>query len=199
MNLAIGDSGAVASSSSRLALADRHEVRPHLLARHLLGRLDLEPERVAIERERGLEILHGDADVIENGFHHEGPSARVSPSASKLVRRRVRIDLARGDPIHHRRELAWLQHPPLQALHEPLRDELPQPELAALAAAPTAPRSEWLRKRQIASTSSGTPVAARRDGLQNRRPPLVRPRTSAATDSIRSPPRADPRPRDRPC
>ena len=36
---------------------------------HLLGRLDLEPERVAIERERGGEILHGDADVIEDSFH----------------------------------------------------------------------------------------------------------------------------------
>ena len=50
-------------------LSDRHEVRPHLLARHLLGRFDLEPERVAIEPERGFEILHRDADVIEDSLH----------------------------------------------------------------------------------------------------------------------------------
>ena len=50
-------------------LSDRHEARLHLLARHLLGRFDLEPERVAIEPERGFEILHRDADVIEDSFH----------------------------------------------------------------------------------------------------------------------------------
>ena len=49
--------------------ADRHEVRANPLRRHLFRRFDLQPERVAIKRERGVEILHGDADMIENGFH----------------------------------------------------------------------------------------------------------------------------------
>ena len=48
---------------------DRDEARPHLLARHVLGRLDLQPERVAIEPERGVQVLHRDANVIENSFH----------------------------------------------------------------------------------------------------------------------------------
>src|SRR5439155_15267988 len=34
-----------------------------------LGRLDVEAERVAVKSERGVEILDGNADVIENGPH----------------------------------------------------------------------------------------------------------------------------------
>ena len=49
---AIGESSAVASSSSMRRLARRNEMRAHALRRHLLGRLDLEAQRVAIERER---------------------------------------------------------------------------------------------------------------------------------------------------
>ena len=52
-----------------LRLADRHEVRAHALRRDLFRRFDLEPERVAIERERRGEIRDRDADVIEDGFH----------------------------------------------------------------------------------------------------------------------------------
>ena len=37
-------------------LADRHEMRAHALRRHLFGRLDLEAERVAIERERRRQV-----------------------------------------------------------------------------------------------------------------------------------------------
>ena len=69
---AIGESGAVASSSSSFDSPDRHEMRAHALRRHLLGRLDLEAERVAIERQRGRQILDRDADVIEDGFHGFG-------------------------------------------------------------------------------------------------------------------------------
>ena len=47
----------------------RDKVRPHPLARHLFRGLHLEPERVAIEAQRRVEIRHRDADVIENGFH----------------------------------------------------------------------------------------------------------------------------------
>ena len=45
------------------------EMRADTLRRHLLGRFDLQPERVAIERERRRQIRHRDADVIEDGFH----------------------------------------------------------------------------------------------------------------------------------
>ena len=48
---AIGESSAVASSKFDRRLADRDEVRPHALRRDLLRRLDLEAERVAIERQ----------------------------------------------------------------------------------------------------------------------------------------------------
>ena len=51
-NLAIGESSAVGFEQFDAALAGRDEVRAHALRRHLLGRLDLEAERVAIERER---------------------------------------------------------------------------------------------------------------------------------------------------
>ena len=53
----------------QLRAADRDEVGAHALRRDLLGRLDLQPERVAIEGERGGQVFHGNADVIENGFH----------------------------------------------------------------------------------------------------------------------------------
>ena len=52
-------------------LADRHEMRADALRRDLLGRFDLEAERVAIERQGGGEIGDGDADVIESiGSRH---------------------------------------------------------------------------------------------------------------------------------
>src|SRR5205809_7555666 len=50
-------------------VAHRREMRPHLLRRHILGRLDVEAERVAVKSQRGVEILDGNADVIENGPH----------------------------------------------------------------------------------------------------------------------------------
>jgi hypothetical protein len=44
-------------------------MRAHALAGDLLGRLDVEAERVTVERERGAEVLHGDANVIEDSLH----------------------------------------------------------------------------------------------------------------------------------
>ncbi len=44
-------------------------MRAHALRGDLFGRFDLEAERIAIERQRRVEIPHGDADVIEDGFH----------------------------------------------------------------------------------------------------------------------------------
>ena len=55
-----------------LRLPDRDEMRAHLLARHLLGGFDLEAERVTVERQRGGQIFHGDADVVEDSFHGLG-------------------------------------------------------------------------------------------------------------------------------
>ena len=40
-------------------------MRPHPLRRHLLGRFDGQAERVAIERQRLIQVGDGDADVIE--------------------------------------------------------------------------------------------------------------------------------------
>ena len=77
MYFAIGESGDGRFEKLEAGFADRDEVRAHLLRRDVFGRFDVQAERVAIERERGVEILHRDPDVIENGFHftdnhHEG-------------------------------------------------------------------------------------------------------------------------------
>jgi len=56
----------------------RHEMRADALDRHVLGRFDLEAERVAIERERSAQILDGDAHMIEDDFHRVPSSARAS-------------------------------------------------------------------------------------------------------------------------
>ena len=66
---AIGESSAVASSSSMRGLAGRDEVGADALRRHLLGRFDDQPERVAVERERVVEAGHRDADVIDGDLH----------------------------------------------------------------------------------------------------------------------------------
>jgi len=52
-----------------LGLANRQKMRADALRRHIFGRLDLEAQRIAIERERRTEIFDGDADVIEDGLH----------------------------------------------------------------------------------------------------------------------------------
>src|SRR5262252_625079 len=64
-------------------LADWREMRPDFLRVDVLRPLDLETKCVAIERERGGQILDGNADVIEGGFHgfnilesHEGTKTR---------------------------------------------------------------------------------------------------------------------------
>ena len=53
-------------------VTDPHERRAHTLGRDLLGRVDLQTERIPIERERLGEVGHGDADVVKDGFH-DGP------------------------------------------------------------------------------------------------------------------------------
>ena len=50
-------------------VAHGHEAGAHSLRDDVLGRLDLEAERIAIERQRGVQVAHGDADMVQNGFH----------------------------------------------------------------------------------------------------------------------------------
>ena len=52
-----------------LRFPNRHEVRPHVLTRHFLRRFNLQPQRIAIERERRGQILYSDADVIKSRSH----------------------------------------------------------------------------------------------------------------------------------
>src|SRR6266446_4961840 len=52
------------------------ESRAHVLRRHFFGRFDLEPERIAIEGKRGRQVEHGNADVVEHGFHVNSLSPR---------------------------------------------------------------------------------------------------------------------------
>jgi hypothetical protein len=44
-------------------------MRPHALRRDIFRRIDLEAERVAVERERRGEVFHGDADMIQSRSH----------------------------------------------------------------------------------------------------------------------------------
>src|SRR6185503_16313389 len=67
-------------------LTGRDEVRPDALGVDLLGHLDLEAERVAEERERLVEVLNRDADVVEDSFHLSSaepvPRTRLMMSAA---------------------------------------------------------------------------------------------------------------------
>src|SRR5258705_5333050 len=66
-------------------LTGRNEVRPDALRIDLLGHLHLETERVVKERERFPEVLDGDADVVEDGFHVSSPAGprRLVPSSAE--------------------------------------------------------------------------------------------------------------------
>ena len=56
----------------QLRFADRQKVGADALRGDLFGRFDLEPKRVAVERERRRQVAHRDADVIEDGLHEWG-------------------------------------------------------------------------------------------------------------------------------
>ena len=69
--LATGESGAVASSNSS-ALWPTRMTRARTRCDSIVFRsLDLQTERVAIERERLIEVLYHDSDVVEDGFHSD--------------------------------------------------------------------------------------------------------------------------------
>src|SRR5688572_19293838 len=66
-----GDHGIAARGLEQLegGVTCRDDMRPHALARHLLWHLDVQPQPVAIERERLVEVCHRDTDVVEDGAH----------------------------------------------------------------------------------------------------------------------------------
>ena len=51
-------------------------LRPREGVPDLFRRLDLQTERVAVERERGVEILHRDSDMVENRLHLRTPASK---------------------------------------------------------------------------------------------------------------------------
>src|ERR671937_2690476 len=62
--------------------ADRREMRADALGWYLLGRLDFESERVAVERERRLQVFDRDTDVVEYRLHrrsHARPRSATCP------------------------------------------------------------------------------------------------------------------------
>ena len=96
---AIADSGDVRFEQLELRLAHRHEVRPNVLRRDFFGRLDLEAKRVAIERERRRQILHRDADAIEDSRRFCARIRLCAHPRAAAGGRRVWIDPARRDAI----------------------------------------------------------------------------------------------------
>ena len=54
-----------------------NRTRAYVLRRHLFGRFDLEPERIAIEGERGRQVAHRNPHVVEHGFHVNSLSRRL--------------------------------------------------------------------------------------------------------------------------
>src|SRR5687768_6446585 len=71
-------------------LACRDEMRPHALVRHLLRHLDAQPQPIAIERERLVEVFHRDTNVVEDGLH----DVFAGSAASDAVRRGTRPDIS---------------------------------------------------------------------------------------------------------
>ena len=116
-------------------------MHPHALRRDVLGRLDLETERVPIERQRGVE-------VARRRCRHDRAwpsSARASPipvvpsrrvgSAPGCRPRRCRDRLARGDPIEQRLELAGRQHALVHVADEAMRQQVAHAPFRARAGA----------------------------------------------------------------
>src|SRR4029079_11572263 len=60
--------------------SDRDEMGTDLLRPDLLRRFDVQTESVAVERECRVEVLDGNPDVIENGFHKSLRVHRSEPS-----------------------------------------------------------------------------------------------------------------------
>ena len=87
------------------------EVRSHPLRRHLLGRLDRQPERVAIERERLIQVGDGDADVIERRRRlAAGDGARDDAVGRRVgveLRAAIRSSVASNSPGSSTDDSTW--------------------------------------------------------------------------------------------
>src|SRR6185436_20722874 len=160
-------------------------MRADPLRRDLCGRLDLEAERVAVERERLLQVADGDTDVIQRDTCWRGlQAARLRTArleiARQLVPKRstadvvdygIRIRLARRDAIEQPLELSRGQHAVLHVLDEAVRHQLADAELGA-GAAPLAERRGGVRLEAIDRLDQlGHPLAGGRFRLDDRRAP----------------------------
>ena len=82
MNAAIGESGAVASSSSSAAAPVSSMCARTRCVTTSSGALDVEAQGVAVEGQRLVEALHRDADVIQHRPHSEPPGAVTAARAT---------------------------------------------------------------------------------------------------------------------
>lgn len=115
-------------------LPRRDEVRTHALGLDVFRRLDLEPEGVAVERERFADVGDGDADMVQDRFHSgtlaPRPGKRQSP-AEDIIDCGIRIELPRGDPLECSIELSSRQDVRLDVLQKPFGEQLAHAPLRA--------------------------------------------------------------------
>ena len=190
-------------------LADRDEMRAHALRRDLLGRLDLEAERVAIERERRGEVAARRCRRDRERLSCDASSAfgctmcRVRKARADEFGRPRCTDRPRAPRCDRRSPRARPASSTSRSRCSMKRcdDELAQAVLAARCrrrgrsrAASACARNALDRLHQFGDAGAG-----RRHGLHDRRPPLVRADRCAAPGSPRPPTPAGRRPRDPPC
>ena len=168
-------------------------MRAHALRRHLFGRLDLEAERVAVERQRRREIRDRDADVIENRLSCRASRSSSRPSAPVRLGRdaaRVQRSAAVYGSISRAAMRSTIapsspgaEHVAFEMCHEPLRHaaRAAGTRCASRRRAACVARGVRAEPRRSPSTSSATPSPVVATVLHDRRPPLARRRRSAAT------------------
>ncbi len=168
-------------------------MRAHALAGHFFGHVHMQAERVAIESQRLVEVLHGDADVVEDGFHGRSDAAIICSTAA------IRIQLAGRNALGQSVDLAGGQRR-LHTLHEPARQQVAQPHALPLALPHAARRSaECSRNRADLPPELLNTDAAVGLGLHDGRFPLARRIRMQRQVRGNRLGRRDPLPRDRPC
>ena len=179
-------------------LARRDEVRAHALRRDLFGRLDLEPERVAVERQRRVEVRHRDADVIERsafrGFTRFsrlsallGSGCRRRPCTGSTSRAAIRSSTCSNSPASSTRRSTC-------CMNRCARSSRSRHSARARRRVPCADCD--VRAEPLDGVEQlGDALAGRRLGLEDRRPPLAgrerlqrqhRPRSTATVRSAPS-------------
>ena len=144
-------------------------MRAHALRSDLLRRLDLEPERIAIERERRGEILNGDADVIERRPScHAVRSTSVQPTFRSRAAAALDLEISSAAVYGSISRAAIAIQQSLELARRSTSrstccmkrcDSSSRSRYSRACAAPLAAcvRCGCARNRSIASTSSGTP------------------------------------------